>query len=179
MKRSWLIIIAILIAIPIAYFLISPAFRVVEVDQPSPVIQDALDTMDAETKAAFDAAVEEASAEISEMQEAMPAAGTSIAEGTFQPRAHDVAGKALLLETDGVQTVRFEDFETINGPDLRIYLASDLSNEDIIDLGEIKATKGNVNYEIPEGVDTTKYNKVLVWCRLFGVLFSYAELTPV
>ena len=46
----------------------------------------------------------------------------------------------------------------------------------MIDLGIIKATKGNVNYEIPQDIDTTKYNKVLVWCKPFKVLFSYAEL---
>jgi hypothetical protein len=72
--------------------------------------------------------------------------------------------------------LRFENFETINGPKLHIYLASDLSADDYIDLGEIKATKGNVNYEIPDGTDLEKYNKVLVWCRPFKVLFSYSEL---
>jgi len=45
-----------------------------------------------------------------------------------------------------------------------------------IDLGEIKATKGNVNYDIPEGTDLEKYNKVLVWCVPFRVLFSYSDL---
>ena len=51
-----------------------------------------------------------------------------------------------------------------------------MGDDDFIDLGKIKATKGNVNYDIPEGVDTDKYNKVLVWCVPFGVIFSYSEL---
>jgi len=42
--------------------------------------------------------------------------------------------------------------------------------------GKIKGTKGNVNYEIDRGVDLEKYDKVLVWCVPFGVLFSYADL---
>ena len=69
-----------------------------------------------------------------------------------------------------------ENFETINGPDLFIYLSKDLTNKDFVNLGEIKATKGNVNYEVNSSIDTTQYKNVLVWCRAFGVLFSYAEL---
>ena len=99
-----------------------------------------------------------------------------ISQGTFQPKAHDVQGKALLIEQDGKKIIRFEDFETINGPDLRIYLAADLEAEDYIDLGPIRATKGNINYEIDSSIDTTKYNKLLVWCRAFSVLFSFAIL---
>ena len=68
------------------------------------------------------------------------------------------------------------DFDTINGPDLRIYLSSDLGSADIVELGKIKATKGNVNYDIPEGTDLEIYKNVLVWCKPFGVLFSFAQL---
>lgn len=82
----------------------------------------------------------------------------------------------MLIEDDNKKIVRFEDFETINGPDLHIYLSADLEANDYVDLGQIKATKGNVNYDVPVGADTLKYNKVLVWCEPFEVLFSYAEL---
>jgi hypothetical protein len=76
----------------------------------------------------------------------------------------------------GKKVLRFEDFETVNGPNLHIYLSSDLEGKDFVDLGEIKATKGNVNYDLPEGVDLDRYDKVLVWCVPFKVLFSYGEL---
>ncbi len=137
--KKWLIItvIILIIAIPIAYYLISPIFRDIELNQESPIIKDALDSMDANTKAEFNSQVN--------------------------------AMKDIYI-------VRFEDFETINGPDLRIYLSTELGDSDFIELGKIKATKGNVNYNIPEGTDLTKYNKVLVWCKAFSVLFSYAEL---
>ena len=81
-----------------------------------------------------------------------------------------------MVEENGKKLIRFENFETVNGPDVNIYLSSDLTNEDFIDLGDIKATRGNVSYKIPEGVDLDKYNKVLVWCVTFKVLFSYADL---
>jgi len=50
------------------------------------------------------------------------------------------------------------------------------SNKDFINLGEIKATKGDVNYDVDSSIDISQYNHVLVWCRAFKVLFSYAEL---
>lgn len=178
MKKLWIFVIIILvIGIPFAYYTISPIFRVLEKDEASPlVVKDAMDSMDAKTKAEFDKQVGAMKDKVTVMSDVMPSAAKVLAQGEFKPRAHDVEGKALLIEKDGKKIVRFEDFETINGPDLRIYLSSDLSNDDFIELSKIKATKGNVNYEIPDGVDTSKYNKVLVWCKAFGVLFSYAVL---
>ncbi len=180
-------VIAVLI---IGWYLISPAFIVVEVDDVSPLespglaIDDTLESMDSETKATFDRKVEEMKDEIVEMDDEMPAASDSsddtgpsvVASGDFMPRAHEVEGKALLISSAGSKVLRFEDFFTINGPELHIYLSKDLSDTDVIDLGIIKATKGNVNYEIPAGVDTSVYSHVLVWCKPFKVLFSYAQL---
>ncbi|MBD3318840.1 hypothetical protein GF342_02935, partial [Candidatus Woesearchaeota archaeon] len=85
-------------------------------------------------------------------------------------------GKALLIETAEGNILRFEDFETINGPNLHIYLSANLDDTDYVDLGELKATTGSVNYNIPDGTDTDKYHYVLVWCVPFEVLFSYADL---
>lgn len=59
---------------------------------------------------------------------------------------------------------------------MHVWLATDTNGEDYIDLGELKATKGNINYEIPEDIDFEKYDKVLIWCVPFKVLFGYAEL---
>ena len=92
-------------------------------------------------------------------------------------KEHEVEGKALLLLNNQEKVLRFENFETINGPNLHIYLSADLEANDYVDLGKIKATKGSVNYNLDSSIDTEKYNKVLVWCVPFKVLFSYAELT--
>ncbi|PIR46550.1 MAG: hypothetical protein COV07_03870 [Candidatus Vogelbacteria bacterium CG10_big_fil_rev_8_21_14_0_10_45_14] len=110
------------------------------------------------------------------MDEPKPDMPRLVASGDFLPKAHVVEGKAILIENGGERTLRFEDFETVNGPDLFIYLATDETGSDFVDLGRIKATKGNINYDVPLGTDTDKYNKVLVWCRAFRVLFSLAEL---
>ena len=143
-KKIWAII-ALIIILPIVWYLISPIFIDIELDEQAPVNLE-------ENK------------------------GMIILEGNFKPGNHDVAGKALIIDTRREKVLRFEDFKTINGPDLFIYLSLDLTNDDFVDLGRIKATKGNINYNLPENIDLTKYNKVLIWCRAFRVLFSYAEL---
>lgn len=102
--------------------------------------------------------------------------GTVLQSSDFVPGAHGVSGSALVVESESSREIKFEDFETINGPNLHVYLASDLNGEDYIDLGELKGTKGSFSYEIDKDIDLTKYNKVLVWCVPFKILFSYADL---
>jgi hypothetical protein len=175
-KLLWLVVV-ILIILVVGWYLISPAFEIVEVDEVSPLeIKDAMLTMDDARRAEFDKAVDDLSGEIIEMEENMDSGAALLAEGVFKERAHDVSGRALLIDDNGKRILRFENFDTINGPNLHIYLSSELGDDDFVDLGEIKATKGNVNYEISDDVDLEKYNKVLVWCVPFRVLFSYAEL---
>ncbi len=161
MKKSiWLIVIIAIIILPIAWYLISPIFKTTELNEESPIKTE----------------LEMTNEEIIESSDLMPQSAQILSQGVFKPNAHEVKGKALLINDNNKKIIRFEDFETINGPDLYIYLSSSLDDKDFIDLGKIKATKGNVNYEIPEGIDTEKYNKVLIWCVPFKVLFSHAEL---
>ncbi|UCH88137.1 MAG: DM13 domain-containing protein [Thermoplasmata archaeon] len=101
---------------------------------------------------------------------------TVILNGTFQSLDHHVEGSTLLIKSDDNYILRFEDFESDTGPDIFIYLSADLNAEDYIDLGKIKAYKGNINYDVPSDTDFEKYNKVLVWCEPFEVVFGYAEL---
>ncbi|MEK6939226.1 MAG: DM13 domain-containing protein [Nanoarchaeota archaeon] len=148
-----------------------------EVQEASPLqIKDNMGTMTAAEKEQFEKEVVQAKEKVMVMDDQMAGGAALLAQGEFKPRAHDVAGKALLIQSGDSKVLRFEDFETSNGPDLHIWLASSLGDEDYVDLGPIKATKGNVNYDVPAEVDITKYNKVLVWCVPFRVLFSYAEL---
>ena len=91
---------------------------------------------------------------------------------------HDAQGvaKTVPLE-DGSKVLRLEDFKATNGPDLYVYLAADTRASEFVSLGELKANNGNQNYEIPDGTDLEKYNKVLIWCKTFGVLFGNADLS--
>lgn len=90
--------------------------------------------------------------------------------------AHPASGQVKVVTAGDQQYVRYEDFKTINGPDLFVYLATDLEATEFVNLGRLKATEGNVNYEIPDGVDLSKYRYALVWCKAFSVLFNSADL---
>lgn len=91
---------------------------------------------------------------------------------------HNAEGQSkVILLDDGREILRLEDFKSTNGPDLYVYLSTDTDATDIVNLGKLKANVGNQNYEIPEGTDFKKYNKVLIWCKSFSVLFGSSELT--
>ncbi len=140
-----------------------------------PMFEEMTDHLEEMEKEDFMEETEKMINEEMEKEEEMPAGPQLIAQGDFIAAAHEVEGEALLIE--GEETIiRFENFESINGPNLHIYLATDIEATDYIDLGEIKATKGNVNYSVPAETDLEKYNHVLVWCVPFAVNFSYAKL---
>ena len=91
---------------------------------------------------------------------------------------HFGGGTAQLIETDpGQYTLRFEDFSVRNGPDLFVYLTPDKNSVDeALNLGDLKATDGAFNYEVPAGTDLSAFGYVIVWCRDFAVLFASAPL---
>ena len=189
MKKPLFIVIAIAAIVAIAWWLISPLWRNITLDEPlpqaqvpqKPIIKDNLNTMDPATKERFMKETENMEDHIMQGSDPMPSllpsqVTTILAQAPLVARAHDVQGKALLVQAGDKKILRFEDLKTINGPDLRIYLSADLNIADALDLGPIRATQGNVNYELPENTDIAKYKNALIWCRAFGVLFSYAQL---
>ena len=92
---------------------------------------------------------------------------------------HFGSGTALLIATTVDQfVVRLEDFSVRNGPDLFVYLSTNPYgwSEDALNLGELRATDGSLNYDVPAGVDVSQYQSVIIWCRAFAVLFSTAPL---
>lgn len=89
---------------------------------------------------------------------------------------HPASGAVRVIDTADGQVVRYENFETINGPRLHVYLSKGMGDDDFIDLGPIRGTTGNINYAVPDGVDLSEYKYILHWCVPFGVLFNYAKL---
>ena len=71
---------------------------------------------------------------------------------------HNAKGvvKVIALD-DGTSVLRLENFKATNGPDLYVYLATDKSASDIVNLGRLKGNIENQNYPIPAGTDLTKY----------------------
>lgn len=76
------------------------------------------------------------------------------------------------------------DFEVGPGPKFHVYLvpeknvipSTNVAKTMYVDLGRLRAFKGSQNYPVPDGVDLTKYDTVVIWCEQFGVLISPATL---
>jgi len=131
-------------------------------------------------------AVNEALPEATAMATPAPATPHSIlSAGRFHSVAHESTGVATIHQLpDGRRIVRLTEFETFNGPDVRVYLvaADDVSGSEtvtragFVDLEALKGDKGHQNYELPGGVDLDQYRAVTIWCRRFGVNFATAAL---
>lgn len=93
---------------------------------------------------------------------------------------HKGAGPVAIVEDGGKRFVRFENVVIQNGPDLQVYLgrgtggAYDGSRD--LHLGALKATNGTFTYELPAPTRIEEYRSVIVWCRVFVTLFTYADL---
>ncbi len=115
-----------------------------------------------------------------EVNEEMPASNLAIPMGNFVgvgDGIHDAQGEVLIIEADdGSKFLRFENFRASNGPDLVVYLATDETASDFVNLGMLKGNVGNQNYLIPPGVDLANQDTVLIWCKQFSVLFGSAKL---
>ena len=95
---------------------------------------------------------------------------------------HFGRGAAQLIETaPGRYTLRFENFSVRNGPDLFVYLSpyEDGYGDGAVNLGELKATDGAFNYEVPAEVDVSQFRSAIVWCKRFSVLFAAAPLEEI
>ena len=103
-------------------------------------------------------------------------APASLYKGTFVSAVHPTSGSASVNATKTMLT--FTSFMSDNGPNLDIYLVSDLSNvnADFINLGNIKGLSGTHSYDLPANVDFAVYKHVVVWCSDFNVNFGYATL---
>lgn len=174
-KRITQIIIALVILAGIYYF-VFPLFDAQRVDDPVPGSIDHLSGE--EQRDMMRQLIEANKEEMPEMEEQMPQtrAQVSAAFPIQDTPLHPASGSARVISTDEETVIRFENFETINGPKVHVYLASDTSATDFIDLGPIRGTEGNINYTVPEGVDLDDYPIVMHWCVPFGVLFNYAEI---
>jgi hypothetical protein len=114
-----------------------------------------------------------------------PAAPAALSAGRFHSVAHETRGLATVYQLPGGERVlRLTDFETSNGPDVRLYLvaADDATDDDtvknagFVDVGALEGNVGDQNYELPPDLDLGRYRTVTVWCRRFGVNFGTAPL---
>ena len=111
----------------------------------------------------------------------------AVAMGSFKDADafHRGSGTATIYRTpDGSEILRLEDLDVTNGPALHVVLSThpdperseQVKQEGFVDLGDLKGNRGNQNYPIPAGVDTSIHKSVVIYCYPFAVVFSVATL---
>jgi len=124
-----------------------------------------------------------------DVQEALPSPSTETSKmgvlrtGSFGEVdfIHKGSGEAKIVQVDGKHILRLENFNVTSGPDLYVYLSKSnaptgdiKSLGDYVDLGLLKGTSGNQNYDISQNVEG--YKTAVIWCKRYGVLFTYAVM---
>lgn len=108
-----------------------------------------------------------------------------VAKGELQfvDSIHNGKGPVSLLRIGVAHVVRFENVAITNAPDVHVYLSRETGGKwteaTSLYLGPLKATNGSFNYELPGGTDVAPYRSVVVWCRAFAVLVTWADLDRV
>ena len=93
---------------------------------------------------------------------------------------HNGKGPVRIVVAGAQRFLRFDDVMLTNAPDVHVYLSREAggkwSEATSLYLGPLKATNGSFNYELPPTADVASYQSVVVWCRAFRVLITWADL---
>ena len=150
----------------VAWYLGSPLFIRTTVNEPFP-----------------SAAVANASSSPTAAVAVATAAGpTTLAAGElgYVDAIHNGKGTVLLVRTADAVVLRFDNVAITNAPDVHVYLSRETggkwSEATSLYLGPLKATNGSFNYPVPASADVSLYRSVVVWCRQFSVLVTWADL---
>lgn len=167
-KTNLFLWLAVLAALAIAFWLISPLFINKKVSENVPVqgninsgANNNINTSNGET----DSGDKEGRAEY-------------LASGNFEGQAgHRGMGTASLIMVGDKYYIRMEeDFDIINGPDLFVHLGRNGQYDSNVNLGALKGNIGSQNYEVVNPEILKTHNEVWVWCRAFSVPFVRAVL---
>jgi hypothetical protein len=165
-------IVAVVLVVAIGWYLGSPLFIRTTADEALP------------TAAASSATPSAAASAAGTTAPSLTVVTSALRRGQLQyvDALHNGKGTVVILAVDAKQFLRFEDVAISNAPDVHVYLSKDRggkwSDAQSTYLGPLKATNGSFNYELPPAIDLAAYGSVVVWCRAFAVLVTWADLEP-
>ncbi len=102
-------------------------------------------------------------------------------EGQFVQKSKRLKGSYEVVQENGQTIIRFaDDFKTVNGPDLKVFLSPNTienttgrnATDGAVLLGFVKSKKGTQDYVLPAGVTLADFNSVLIHCEAFSVLWG-------
>ena len=185
--KKVVIIVGVVIALAVGWYLGSPLFIDKTVNEPFPTPDEIAKMSPEERATSKDETLKRAAGMPgTTMNEDMPPeAPKLLQQGRFRDvdTIHKGSGDAKLYHMpDGSHLVRLENLDVANGPDLYVYLVKhkdpatddDVTDGGFVSLGKLKGNKGNQNYPVPADAKIEEFGSVVIWCQLFGVLFSPA-----
>lgn len=90
---------------------------------------------------------------------------------------HTVTGTATIVKTDtGYQIQLSDDFVFDGAPDPKIALGTDGEYDHGTLIRLLDSNTGAQTYDIPAGIDVSKYNEVHIWCEKFAVGLAVAPV---
>jgi Electron transfer DM13 len=118
------------------------------------------------------------------VDEAVPLEQVELVRAQFRSLEHHTTGAALVYRAiDGELVLHLADLDTSNGPDLRVILSSAALSDDprgwgddSVEVDRLKGNVGSQNYVLPDGVDLSRYGRVVIWCDRFDVGFAVADI---
>ncbi|WP_162617713.1 DM13 domain-containing protein [Yoonia maritima] len=87
---------------------------------------------------------------------------------------HTVTGTA---EIAGSEINLLDDFVFDGAPDPKVALGKDGVYDPATIMGPLASDTGASQYMAPEGIDTSAYNEVWIWCEEFNVGLAVAPIT--
>jgi hypothetical protein len=104
--------------------------------------------------------------------------------GKWIPKAKPIGGTWSISEKGGKKVLILKDFKTSNAPDLKIFLSPRASGQltsknattGSVRVAKLKSTNGDQSYELPEGVDLSKYKSIVIHCEQYSKLWGVGTL---
>ncbi len=115
------------------------------------------------------------------------AQSVTVAAGTFVAAEKPTAGTARIISESGRRYLELDAaFSTSEqGPDLHVLLdpsaqppKSYSSSTGVVNLGKLTSYSGSQRYAIPDSVQISDFNSVVIWCQTANATFGYAPLQP-
>jgi hypothetical protein len=196
-RVRWIVAILVILGAPVAWYLGSPLFINKTVDEPFPTTsgtpQEAFPMSKGGTvpngmtqQQAEDMMVK-ASKVSATATDPKPggSAGEVVARGslTAADSFHRGEGTVAIYRVGQELVLRLDPFKVTNGPDLRVILTKlsfPKSGADVqqgyLEVAKLKANLGSQNYTLAGDARLDDYHAVVIYCKMFHVLFSIAPL---
>ncbi len=151
------------------------------------VMTAALAPAQAQSAAAVSTVTEQVQPVVEAVTEAVaePVEDRIIASGTWTKKSFKSKGTWTIAVEDGVTMVKLDaDFSTRKAPDLKIFLTpksvSEVNRKNALEgsvlIASLSSNKGAQSYVVPEGVDLSDFQSIIIHCEAFTKLWSAAAL---